>query len=405
MPDPILSRLTPPDHDSGHMILNFGPSHPATHGTLRVVLETEGETVLNAWAEIGYLHTGFEKLGETLNYNQFIPLSDRMNYLSAINNNVGFAHAAEELLGIEITERCAYARVILAEMSRIADHILWLGMQAVDIGAYTPFLWGFARREGLYDIFEEFCGARLTTSVTRVGGMIRDLSEDFVERSSVVIDRFEETLKEIDKLLTRNRIWIERTQEIGVLTKQEAINWGVTGPVLRASGLDYDVRKAKPYFVYDRMDFDIPIGEHGDVYDRYLVRVEEMRQSIRIIRQALRELPGGPMNAYDNKHILPPKEEVFNTIEGMIHHFELIMPRFGFKTTPGTEFYSVTESPCGELGFYLASDGSGNPYRVRVRPPSFVNYMSIEKLLRGAMISDVVAIISSLNIIVGELDR
>jgi len=405
MPDPIMSRLAPADPDSGRMILNFGTSHPSTHGTLRVVLELEGETVVNAWAEIGFLHTGFEKLGESLSYNQFIPLSDRMNYLSAINNNIGYAHAVEELLGIEITERCAYARVILAEMSRLADHIVWLGMQAVDIGAYTPFLWGFARRENLYDIFEEVCGARLTTSITRVGGMIHDLPDGFVEDATLVVDKFEETLKDIDRLLTRNRIWIERTQDIGVLAKEDALNFGVAGPVLRASGVDHDVRKAKPYFVYDRMDFDIPVGEHGDVYDRYLVRVEEMRQSIRIIRQALKGLPGGPMNAYDNKHVLPPKEEVFTTIEGMIHHFELTMPCFGFKTAPGTEVYSCTEAPCGELGFYLASDGSGNPYRLRVRPPSFVNYMPIEHILRGAMVSDVVAIIGSLNIIVGELDR
>lgn len=405
MPDPILSRLTPLDPESGRMILNFGPSHPSTHGTLRIVVELEGETIMNAWAEIGFLHTGFEKLGETLNYNQFVPLSDRMNYLSAINNNIGFAHAAEELLGIQITERCAYSRVILAEMSRIADHLVWLGMQAVDIGALTPFLWGFARREDLYDIFEAFCGARLTTSVTRVGGMLRDLPEDFIERSTATINKLEATFNEINKLLTRNRIWIERTADVGVLTKEEAINWGVTGPVLRASGVDYDVRKAKPYFVYDRMEFDIPIGEHGDVYDRYLVRLEEIRQSIRIIRRALKALPGGPMNAYDNKYLLPPKEEVFNTIEGMIHHFELIMPKFGFKNALGTEFYSCTEAPCGELGFYLVSDGTGNPYRVRVRPPSFVNYMPIEKLLRGAMIADTVAIIGSLNVNVGELDR
>jgi NADH dehydrogenase I D subunit len=387
------------------MVLNFGPSHPSTHGTLRLVLEVEGERVNRGWAEIGFLHTGFEKLGETLNYNQFIPLSDRMNYLSSINNNVGFAHAAEELLGIEITDRCKYVRMILAELSRTADHLVCIGMQAVDIGAYTPFLWGFARREDLYDLFEDYCGARLTTSVTRIGGMLRDVPEDFAEKVTIFLNKFDATLKDIDQLLTRNRIWIDRTQNVGTLTKEAALDFGVTGPVLRASGVDYDVRKAKPYFAYDRVEFDVPIGEHGDVYDRYLVRVEEMRQSTRIIRQALKDLPGGQINVYDNKYVLPPKEEVFSTIEGMIHHFELVMPKFGFKTTTGAEMYSCTESPCGELGFYLVSDGTGNPYRLRVRPPSFVNYSPIEHLLEGTLISDVVAIVGSLNIIVGELDR
>ena len=405
MPDPIMTRLSPLDPDSGRMYLNFGPSHPATHGTLRLVLELEGEVIQDAWAEIGYLHTGFEKLGETLNYGQFIPLSDRMNYISAINNNIGVAHAAEEMLGIEITERCSYARVILAELSRIADHLVCIGMQGTDIGAMTPFLWGFAERENMYDIFEAVCGARLTTSIARIGGMIHDVPDDFVENVLKFCDGFEPIMKDIDSLLTRNRIWVDRTSGVGILAKEDALNYGTTGPVLRASGVDYDVRVAKPYFVYDRFDFDVPVGSHGDVYDRYLVRMEEMRQSVRIIRQAAKNFPGGPMNAYDNKHVLPPKEEVFNTIEGLIHHFELTMPGFGFKTEPGTEIYSATESPNGELGFYIISDGSGTPYRIRVRPPSFVNYAPIEHLVRGEMVSDVVAIMGSLNIIVGELDR
>ena len=405
MPDPIMTRLLPLDPDSGRMYLNFGPSHPSTHGTLRLVLELEGEVIQKGWAEIGYLHTGFEKLGETLNYNQFIPLSDRMNYISAINNNVGFAHAAEELLGIEITDRCAHTRIILSELSRIADHLVCIGMQATDIGAMTPFLWGFAERESMYDIFEEYCGARLTTSVTRVGGMLHDVSDDFTEKVAAFCDGFDPVLADIEKLLTRNRIWVDRTSNVGVLTKENALAYGTTGPVLRASGVDHDVRKAKPYFGYERFEFDVPIGEHGDVYDRYLVRMEEMRQSLRIVRQAVKSFPGGPMNAYDNKRVLPPKEEVFNTIEGLIHHFELTMPGFGMKTEPGAEVYSITESPNGELGFYLIADGTGNPYRVRVRPPSFVNYSPIEHLVKGQMVSDVVAIMGSLNIIVGELDR
>ena len=405
MPDPLFSRIPEPDPESGRMLLNFGPSHPSMHGTLRLALQMSGEAIEKAWAEVGYLHTGFEKLGESLNYNQFVPLSDRMNYLSAMNNNIGYAHAAEELMGIEITERCVYTRMILAELSRIADHLVWLGMQAVDIGAYAPFLWGFARRENLYEVFEEVCGARLTTSVTRVGGMMRDLPDDFEALIRAFLDRFDETYHEIDQLLTRNRIWIDRTAGVGELSKEDAIAYGVTGPVLRASGVDHDVRKNAPYFAYDQVDFDVPIGEHGDVYDRYLVRLEEMAQSARIVRQALDKLPGGPMNVYDNKRVLPPKEEVFNTIEGMIHHFELVMPGFGFSPPVGEEFYSCTEAPCGELGFYIASDGTGNPYRIRVRGPSFVNYMPVEKLLEGHMIPDVVAIVGSLNIIVGELDR
>jgi len=406
MPDPIMSRISPPDPDTGLVLLNFGPSHPSTHGTLRLVIELQGERIRKAWAEIGYLHTGFEKLGESLKYDQFIPLSDRTQYLSSISNNIGYAKAVEDLAGIEITERCSYARVILAEMSRIADHLLCTGMQAVDIGAFTPFLWAFARREDLYDLWETVCGARLTTSITRIGGMMRDLPDEFPQNVLAFCDKLErETMKDIDELLTRNRIWMDRTQGVGVLTKEDALDWCVSGPVLRASGVDRDARKDKPYFVYDRFDFDVPIGEHGDVYDRYLVRLEEVRQSVRIIRQAIRDLPGGPIDAYDNKSVLPPKEEVFNTIEGMIHHFELTMPGYGIRTTPGAEVYSCTESPVGELGFYLAADGSGNPYRVRVRPPCFVNYAPIEHLIEGAMISDVVAIIGSLNVIVGELDR
>jgi NADH-quinone oxidoreductase subunit D len=405
MPDPIMSRISEPDPETGKMLLNYGPSHPSTHGTLRLVVQMSGESIEKAWAEIGFLHTGFEKLGESLNYNQFIPLSDRMNYLSSMNNNIGYAHAVEELLGLEITERCSYARVILSELSRISDHLVWLGMQAVDIGAMTPFLWGFSRREDLYTVFEKVCGARLTTSVTRVGGMMRDLPDDFVPSITAFLDKFDETWLELDQLLTRNRIWVDRTAGVGVLTKEDAIDYGVTGPVLRASGVDHDIRKDHPYFVYNELDFDVPIGEHGDVYDRYLVRLEEMRQSARICRQALSKLPGGPINAYDNKTVLPPKEEVFNTIEGMIHHFELVMPGFGIRPPVGEEIYSCTEAPCGELGFYLASDGTGNPYRVRVRGPSFVNYMPVEKLLEGHMVPDVVAIIGSLNIIVGELDR
>ncbi len=400
-----LTYAQAPSAQSERMRINFGPSHPATHGTLRVMLELDGETIVGVEPEIGYLHTGFEKIAEELSYSQFIPLSDRMNYLSAINNNIGYAIAVEELLGMELPERAQYARVILAELGRIADHLVWLGMQAVDIGAFTAFLWGFTERERLYDIFEAVCGARLTTSITRIGGMIADLPHDFDERVKGFLKGFDSTMADLDRLLTRNRIWIDRTQGISPISQEDAISFGLSGPVLRATGVEYDVRKANPYLVYDRMDFEVVIGDNGDVYERYLVRMEEMRQSVRIVEQALSQLPEGDILAYDNKTVLPPKEEVYNTIEGLIHHFELTMPGFGISPESGAEIYSATEAPNGELGFYLVSDGSGKPYRLRVRPPSFLNYAPVGELLMGTMISDTVAVIGSLNVIAGELDR
>lgn len=386
------------------MILNMGPQHPATHGTLRLVLELEGEKVVKAEPHIGYLHSGFEKLGEYKTYNQWITLSDRMNYLSPLCNNIGFAQAVEKLIGLEIPERAKYIRVILAELSRIADHLVWVGTHALDIGAMTAFLYGFEAREWLYDLFEHTTGARLTTSYTRVGGFLKDVPEDFEELVKQFIKKFPKVLKQLHGLLTRNRIWMDRIRGIGYLSKKDAINYGVTGPVLRGSGIDYDVRKNFPYLIYDRLDFEIPVCDDGDVYSRYLVRMEEMAQSLKITEQCIKDFPDGPVNVADEKYKLPEKEKVYHTIEGLIHHFKNVMPGHGFPV-PAGEIYDATEAPNGELGFYLVSDGTNKPIRLRVRPPSFVNFAPFDVLMRGNMVSDAVAILGSLNIIAGELDR
>ncbi len=389
---------------SDRMVLNFGPQHPATHGTLRLILELDGEKIVRAEPHIGYLHSGFEKLGEYKNYNQWITLSDRMNYLSPLCNNIGFAQAVERLLGIEIPERAKYIRVILAELSRIADHMVWLGTHALDIGAFTAFLYGFEAREKLYDIFEHTTGARLTTSYTRIGGLYRDVPDDFQDLVKAFLKYFPPVMKQLHGLLTRNRIWMDRTQGIGYLSKEDAINYGVTGPVLRGSGVAYDVRKNFPYLIYDQLDFDVPVCDDGDVYSRYLVRMEEVVQSMRIVEQLIDKIPDGAVRVADHEFALPEKEEVYNTIEGLIHHFKNIMPGHGFEVPQG-DIYDATEAPNGELGFYIVADGSNTAYRLRVRPPSFVNFAVFNKMASGDLISDAVATLGSLNIIAGELDR
>ncbi|MBI4586629.1 MAG: NADH-quinone oxidoreductase subunit D [Planctomycetes bacterium] len=390
---------------SRHLVLNMGPQHPATHGTLRVILETNGERVVKADSEIGYLHTGFEKLGEHMTYTQFITVTDRMNYISAINNNVGYAIACEELLGISPPERGQVLRVILAEISRLADHVLCAGLQAMDMGAFSVMLWCFEKREKIYDILEHVCGARLTTSYTRIGGLFRDVPEDFPDLVSAFLKDFPPVIDELETMLVGNRIFEDRLRGIGVITRAEAVDWGISGPVARASGLEVDVRKSRPYSGYERYQFDVPVQADGDCWARFIQRIEEMRQSLRIIEQALKELPGGPVNIHNKKLNLPDKKEVFDNIESLIHHFMQIMLGHGIQPKRGAEIYSATEAPNGELGFYLVSDGEMNPYRVRVRPPSLYNYAIFTKLCEGAMISDVVAILSSLNIIAGELDR
>lgn len=384
--------------------INFGPQHPATHGTLRLVMDLDGETIVRCRPEIGFLHTGFEKLGETLNYNKFVTLSDRMNYLSPLANNIGFVNAVERMLGIQVTPRCAYFRVILAELSRIADHILCVGLAAMDVGAFTAMLYGFREREKLYDIFEYATGARLTTSFTRVGGMARDVPPGFDRMVQAFLEGLPRTLEDTERLLDKNRIWHQRTRGIGLLSREEAIHFGVTGPVLRASGVPWDLRRARPYLVYPDLDFDVITDDAGDCEARYRVRMKEIRQSMRIVKQAMARLPAGEMNVPDFRFTLPKKETVYKNMEALIYHFKIIMDGHGIRPAPG-EIYDATESPNGELGFYIVADGTDKPWRVRVRPPSFVNYTPFPQMVVGQTLSDAVAVLGSLNVIAGELDR
>lgn len=394
------------ERDENIVRMNVGPSHPAMHGTLRVMMEVRGERVVRAEQEIGYLHTGFEKLGEYRTYNQFITLSDRLNYFSPLNNNIGFAIAVEELIGLETPRRCQVIRTILNELSRMADHSLCVGALAMDLGAFSSLLWTFVEREKLYDVFEAVTGTRLTTSYTRVGGLAFDLPADFEKRVLVILDSMEKTVERLRESFYKNRIFVDRTAGVGIITPEEAAGYGITGPVARASGVEYDLRRYRPYLIYDELDFDVPVYTEGDCLARYKVRLDEMDQSIRIVRQALKLLEPGPISALDQKHALPDKMSTYTDMESMIHHFKVIMPGADHGLNPPvTDLYSATESPCGELGFYLVSDGGSNPWRVRVRPPSFINYPIFGKLMEGAMLADVVAILGSLNIIAGELDR
>ena len=391
--------------ETERMVLNFGPQHPSTHGTLRIAMELEGETIMKGTPEIGYLHSGFEKLGEYLDYNQYITITDRMNYLSPLCNNVAYALAAEKLIGLEVSKRTEYIRVLMCELSRIADHILNVGMLAVDLGAMTAFLYGFKLREDIYDLFELATGTRLTTSYTLVGGLMRDIPEDYDKAVLKVLDEVGAVAKDIETLLNKNRIWQIRTKNIGIITKDDAISYGISGPMARASGIDWDIRVNEPYSRYDEFDFDVAIALNGDVFDRYLVRMEEIRQSVKICRQALDKMPEGDvMVDPDLGYSLPPKDEVYNSIEGLIYHFEITMRNRGM-TPPVGEAYVPTESPNGELGFYIVSDGGRAPYRVRTRPPSLMNYSIFPKLIEGHMLSDAPAILGSINIIAGELDR
>ena len=388
--------------DGEHLLINIGPQHPATHGVLRLVVELDGETVLRVIPHVGYLHSGFEKLGEYRHYNQIIPLTDRTDYLAPMANNVGVALAAERLMGITITPRCTVLRVIACEMSRIISHLVWLGTTSIDLGAFTPFLWAFQQRERVYNLQEMWTGARLTTSVTRVGGMMADVPDGFTEGLREFTRTFPKTLHEIDRVLTRNAVWAGRTQGIGVLTAAEAVNYSLSGPMLRASGVPYDVRKDRPYLDYETYDFDIPVGENGDVYDRYLVRLEECHQSTTILEQALDRLPEGPLNVSDPRVILPPKSRAMSDMEAMIFHFKQVME--GVKAPVG-EAYVGIENPKGELGNYLVSDGTAKPVRSRIRPPAFINLASLPKMAEGHLLSDLIAINASVDIVMGEVDR
>ena len=398
----ILTDREEPELSGDHMLVNIGPQHPATHGVLRLVVELDGEVVVRVIPHIGYLHSGFEKLGEYRYYNQIVPLTDRMDYLAPMSNNVCLALAVEKLMGIEITERCKVLRVIACELSRIISHLVWLGTTAIDLGAFTPFLWCFQERERVYNLQEMWTGARLTTSLTRVGGLMADIPDGFTEGVREFCATLPKTMDETDRLLTRNGIWCARTQDIGILTAEEAINYSLSGPMLRASGVPYDVRKDRPYLDYETYDFEVPIGEKGDVYDRYLCRFEEMRQSVRILEQALDRLPDGPINVADSRVSLPPKSEAMNDMEAMIFHFKQVME--GIEAPVG-EAYMPIEGPKGELGYYFVSDGTAKPVRFRVRPPAFINLASLPKMAEGHLLSDLIAINASVDIVMGEVDR
>jgi len=408
-PDPLARTLqvqtevAPNDDQIGEkMVLNMGPSHPATHGVLRLELELDGEAVTKATPHVGYLHRGDEKIAENMQYNQFVPYTDRLDYLAPLANNVAYALAVEKLMGWELPPRGQAIRVICCETARISAHLLGLGAMALDLGAMTVFLYTFTEREKLYDLFELLTGARFTTSYTRVGGQIRDLPETFIPQLQKFLDDFIPQLDEIDQLLTRNRIFVDRTRDVGVIPRERAIAYALSGPNLRGSGIDHDLRRKHPYLGYEQYDFEVAIGSAGDCYDRYLVRIEEMRQSERILRQVIDRLPGGPINVVDWKNMLPPKERVMTKMEELIHHFMVVTE--GIDAPPG-EVYFAAENPKGELGFYIHSKGGGVPHRLKIRSPSFVNLSILPELLPGAMMSDVVAILGSLDFVMGECDR
>jgi NADH-quinone oxidoreductase subunit D len=443
---------SPEGRETKSMLLNIGPSHPAMHGVIRLIAELEGETVLRVEAEIGYLHRAFEKSCENSSWTQAIPYTDRLNYVSPLINNFGYCAAVEKLIGIKITERCEYIRVIMSEISRITDHLTCIAASAMELGAMTAFLYLMKAREYLYDIIEEVTGARLTISYGRIGGVKGDLPAGLNDRLEPALVKTEKEIGEVDKLLTRNRIFVDRTRDVGILTKENAISYSITGPLGRASGINYDVRKAFPYFAYDRVDFEIPLGERGDNYDRYLVRMEEMRQSIRIIRQCMRDIPTGPVTVdsqgktvpsfelvdeaklghtsglanvdaivaptlegterpsydrvmtKDKRVVLPTKGDTYGNIEGLMNHFKLIMDSHGIRPPEGDVYFAV-EGANGELGFYVVSDGTDRPYRVRVRPPCFFAMAGLHRMIEGYMVADIVATFGSINMIAGELDR
>jgi NADH-quinone oxidoreductase subunit D len=392
------------DLEGEHMILNMGPSHPATHGVLRIILELDGEIIQRAIPDIGYLHRGDEKIAENMTYTQFVPYTDRLDYLAPLANNVAYAHAVEKLLGIDkqLPLRCQFIRVMCCELARVSSHLLGLGSFAMDVGAMTVFLHTFTEREKIYNLCEALTGARFTTSYTRIGGVSRDLPPGWTDQLRKFLNEVVIDIDETETLLTRNRIFVDRTQGVGVIAREAAIDYGLSGPNLRGSGIDHDLRKTQPYLVYDQLEFDVPVGSVGDCYDRYLLRVEEMRQSVRILHQCLDKLPGGPVNVADGKVVLPPKDRVLTRMEELIHHF--INVTQGINAPPG-EIYSAHENPKGELGFYINSKGGGTPHRLKIRSPSFVNLSILPSLLPGHMVSDVVAVLGSLDFVMGECDR
>lgn len=393
-----------PDQDYLYT-LNFGPQHPATHTTLRLVLTLDGETIVKAVPDIGYLHTGFEKLGEDLDFNQYVTIVDRMNYISPASNEVTWHHVVEKLLGIELTPRATYLRTIWTELGRINDHLLCVGASALDLGAFTSFLYAFNEREKINNIFETASGQRFHPSWTRVGGLASDVTTDFIDKVRFFVGTFPKALEDVTRLLNRNKIFIDRTRGVGVLTKEEAINRSVTGPVARASGVTRDLRKDEPYLAYKDLDFKVVCATAGDCLSRYLVRMEEMKESVKIVAQCIENLPSGPVNVdLEGKAVIPDKGSTYRSIEGLIQHFELFMSNRQW-TTPINEVYGATETANGELGYFIVSDGNGRGYRTRTRPPSFIHFSLFDALIRGHTLSDVVAVLGSLNIIAAELDR
>ena len=386
------------------MVLNMGPSHPSTHGVLRILLELDGEIVTKAMPDVGYLHRGDEKIAENMTYTQFIPYTDRLDYLAPLANNVAYALAVEKLLGIEkqLPPRCQYIRVVCCELARISAHLLGLGAYAMDVGALTVFLHTFTEREKIYNLCESLTGARFTTSYTRIGGLARDLPPGWADAVRKFCDEVVVNFDESEKLLTRNPIFVDRTKGVGIISPADAIDFGLSGPNLRGSGVDHDLRKAHPYLVYGELEFDVPLGSVGDCYDRYLVRMEEMRQSVRLIRQCLDRMPGGPVNVADGKVILPPKQKVMTSMEELIHQFLLVTQGMN---APAGEVYFGAENPKGELGFYIHSKGGGTPHRLKIRAPSFCNLSILPHVLPGHMMSDVVSILGSIDFVMGECDR
>ena len=386
------------------MVLNMGPSHPATHGVLRLKLEMDGEIITKAEPDVGYLHRGDEKIAENMTYNQFIPYTDRLDYLAPLANNVHYVLAVEKLIGVEekIPERCQYIRTICCELARVSAHLLGLGAFAMDTGAFTVFLHTFTEREKIYYLIEALTGARFTTSYTRVGGLARDIPEGWLDELSKFLDEVELNFDETEKLLTRNPIFLERTQDVGVISRKDAIDFGLSGPNLRGSGVEHDVRRASPYMIYDRFDFEVPIGTKGDCYDRYAIRILEMRESVKILRQCIKDIPKGPINVADGKIVLPPKDKVMTSMEELIHQFMIVTQG---QDAPTGEVYFGAENPKGELGFYINSLGGGTPHRLKIRAPSFVNLSILSHMVPGHMMADVVAILGSLDFVMGECDR
>jgi NADH dehydrogenase I D subunit len=390
------------DFYNPNVLINLGPSHPAMHGTLRVMCRVNGETIEDANCEIGYLHRGIEKLGEDKTYHQWMVYTDRLNYCSALNNNIAYAMSVENILNISVTERCMWIRVICMELSRIIDHIICVAINALDLGAMTVFWLLYHWREEAYTMIESMCGMRLTTTYARIGGMSYDLPDNFTERMWKFCEEFPRALEEVENLLTSNRIWIDRTKGVGVISKEDALKYSITGPCLRASGVDVDLRRDRPYYVYPELDFDVVVGSNGDVYDRYLIRLEEMKQSTRILQQCIKKLPNGPLWVPDKRVNIPEKLDVYTKMEVLIHHFKIFMEGID---VPKGEAYTCVEGPNGELGFYVVSRGGPKAWRMRVKSPSFMLFQSFEASVKGGKIPDAVAHLGSVNIIAGELDR